>query len=487
LEVTSSNAGIVIFVQFRSGRHLYNKSMARNLIRIFLVLALLALAVFVPLVSSGYYELKKATSSDSYSEAARHYQAAAQRIPWRADLYELSGHAYYHAKDYGQAEVAYQRAFSRQALSPAGWVAWGDVAYLNDDPQGATGIWQNGLEQQNPSDQLYLRLAKIAQEHGEFSAAADYLQRYIATHPEDASAHYRLGLLLILSDPERALTELINASQLDPQFDPAVQTLRTASNLASLNESDSAHFVIIGRGLGLVNEWQLAYAAFEEAIQADKKNAEAWAWLGEAGQQMNWAGGETALDSALRLDPNLPAVRGLRGLYFQRIGNYRQALTEFQSAARLEPENPAWFVSMGETYAKLGDLIRALEAYQAATELAPEDANTWRLLAIFCAQNNVNISNVGVPAAQKAALLAKADTTSLDVLGWLLTLDARYEEAERMLSRALELDAQNASAHLHFGMLYLQTDERALAYEHLVQARDLGNGEAGGLLQQYFP
>jgi Flp pilus assembly protein TadD len=53
--------------------------------------------------------------------------------------------------------------------------------------------------------------------------------------------------------------------------------------------------------------------------------------------------------------------------------------------------------------------------------------------------------------------------------------------------RALELDPQNASVHLHLGMLYLQKDDRASAYDHLVKARDLGDDEAGVLLNNYFP
>jgi Flp pilus assembly protein TadD len=258
--------------------------------------------------------------------------------------------------------------------------------------------------------------------------------------------------------------------------------------LASLNDSTSARLVIVGRGLGLVSEWQLARGAFESAVQADEKNAEAWAWLGEAKQQTDESGdGSVELERALALNPNLPTVHGLRGLYFRRVGNFSQALAEFQSAAQLEPANPAWFVSIGESYAKLGDLIRALEAYQTATTLAPEDPNYWRLLAIFCAQNNINVSDVGVRAAQQAVLVGEADTDSLDLLGWLLTLASRSDEAERMLVRSLELDSQNASAHLHLGTLYLETDERALAYDHLVQARDLGNNEAGMILKQYFP
>jgi Flp pilus assembly protein TadD len=99
----------------------------------------------------------------------------------------------------------------------------------------------------------------------------------------------------------------------------------------------------------------------------------------------------------------------------------------------------------------------------------------------------VNVKDIGVPAAQKAVVLAGEDAASLDVLGWLLTADARYEEARRTLEGALELDPQNSSAHLHLGMLYMQTNDRVSAYDHLIQARDLGNREAEMILKQYFP
>ena len=474
------------FGWFQKEGHIYNRFVPRNLAQVLFILVLILFAVFVPFIASGYSELHKAATSNSYVEMAQHYQNAALRIPWRADLYELSGHAFYHAKEYGQADALYQKAFDHHAFSPQGWVAWGDVNYLKDDQKRATKIWEQALEQKNPSDQLYSRLAAIDESDGDISKAAEDLKKYVSTHGENASAHYRLGLLLTLSDPNQALSELISASQLDPELDPAVQTLRTTLNLALLNSSTSARLVIIGRGLGLVNEWKLARAAFEQAVNADQKNAEAWAWLGEANQQMG-AKGNKQLDQALKLNPNSPTVRGLRGLSFQRTSNFRQALTEFQAASKLEPKNPTWFVSLGESYAKLGDLIKALEAYQMATTLAPDDPSYWRLLAIFCGQNNVNVKDVGVPAAQKAVVLSKDDPASLDVLGWLLLMDSRYADAEKMFTHALQLDSQNASVHLHLGMLYLQMDNRASAYDHLVKARDLGNTEADMVLKQYFP
>jgi len=451
------------------------------------ILVVIALAIIAPVIFSGYSELDKAGGAPSHLEAAQYYQSAARRLPWRADLYELAGHAYYYAKEYARAETAYQKAFQRGALTAEGWVAWGDVHYWMSDAEGAAEIWEQGLEQADPSEDLYSRLALIYKEKKDYAKAAEYFQRYVSNHLEDASVHYQLGLLLTLSDPTTAISELITASKLDPELDPFAQTLRTALNLASLSDAPSAQFVIIGRGLGLVNEWELAQAAFEQAVKDDEKNAEAWAWLGEVNQQTDGDEALIHLERALSLNPNSAVVRGLRGLYFQRIGNFRQALIEFQFAAVLEPNDPTLHVAVGEAYAKTGDLIRALEAYQYAASLVPDDANYWRLLAQFCAQNNINIKDVGIPAAQRAVVIKPDDSGLQDMLGWLLLLDARYPEAERTLLQALELDSQNALAHFHLAMLYLQTEKRDLVYDHLIRARDLGNTDAQAVLNQYFP
>ncbi|MEP0807278.1 MAG: tetratricopeptide repeat protein [Chloroflexota bacterium] len=459
----------------------------RTWLRNALILIALLSAVLVPFVVSGYLELKAASRSSSHLQAAEHYLAAAQRLPWRPDLYELAGHYLYHAGEYARAGEAYQQAFKRNALSPEGWMAWGDVLYLDGNRQHAVEIWTQALDLPNHSEKLYSRLAEIYQQSGEYAQAALFLQRYVEKYPEDASARYRLGLLLTLTDPSRAASELIRASQLDPQFASAAQTLRTAVNLSALSESAAETKVIIGRGLGLVEEWPLAYEAFDEAVRLDEKNAEAWAWLGEADQHT--AGGEALahLDRALSLDPNDPVVRGLRGLYFQRIGSHRQALSEFQAAAKLEPQNPAWYVSIGDEFANLGDLITALEAYQYATTVAPQDAQYWRTLAEFCARNGVYVRDVGIPAARKALELKPKDPLALDTLGWLMILDNRYYEAKWYLFQAVEADPQLASAHFHLALLYLQTGDMQAMREELVRARDLGSAEAKSLLAQYFP
>jgi len=460
--------------------------MRESLRRVAVLIALFAAAA-IPFVSSGYSEIRKAETASSHLDAAGHYQAAAMRLLWRPDLYELAGHHLYYAGEYSEADVVYEKAFKRNTLSPDGWVAWGDVIYLNGDFERAAEIWGQGLGQPNASEKLYSRLAQTYQEGRDYAKAAEYLRLYVDDHADDASARYRLGLLLTLTNPNEALTELISASQLDPQFDPAVQTLRTALNLSLLSGTSSEQKVVIGRGLGLVNEWELALAIFNDAVKLDEKNSEAWAWLGEADQQTGNPEAFEHLDRALNLDPNSSVVRGLRGLYFQRVGNHREALVEYQAAARLDPENPVWFVSIGEEFTKLGNLILAMEAYQYTTTLAPDDPQYWRLLAGFCAQNNANVRDVGIPAAQTAVKLSPDDPLALDMLGWLLIIDGRYYEAEKILTDALSLDPQVGSVQFHLGLLYLEWNDRAAAFEHLVNARDLGSSDAQVLLNQEFP
>ncbi len=109
------------------------------------------------------------------------------------------------------------------------------------------------------------------------------------------------------------------ASSLDPETDPAVQTLRTALNLSATQPDPSQQLVTIGRTLGLVQEWDLSIAAFEKAIELNAENAEAWAWLGEAKQQIG-QDGRVELDQAVTLDPTSVTVRALRGLYWNRQG-----------------------------------------------------------------------------------------------------------------------------------------------------------------------
>ena len=467
--------------------------------RTLLYRALILLAVFglivTPPVLTGFAELQRADSAldvGNFSDAAVLYERVAHLLPWRRDLWEQAAITRSFTGDFDSAITLFERARQYGALAAEGWDLLGQSYWWTDDHESALASWNAGLEAYPAYARFYAHLSMVYYEQGNLSAEQGALEQWVATDGEtDAGAHYRLGQLLAISEPDRAIGEFLLAASLDTQYDPAVDTMRTTLYLASLETDTSRRMVIVGRGLGLLNEWPLAVEAFRGAVDADGENAEAWAWLGEAEQQLG-QDGRAELDQALSHGRTNPIVHSLRGLYWTRQGHADQALAEYLLAAEYDPDNPAWQYSIGEMYAQSGDLPSALRHYQQATEIAPTDVIAWRLLADFSAQYNVQIEEIGLPAAQMAVELTGEDPQALDMLGWVLTLLERFSEARDVLEHALSLDPQLAQGHLHLGIVALQADDWQSAKDHFRQARDLDTGGPVGeqaqiLLNRYFP
>ena len=457
------------------------------------ILLLILAAVISPILYSGYADLHSAQTAladKKYDEAARLFELAATHLIWRADLWEQAGLAAYRNGNNIEAIRLLEIAHDKKSLSSQGWETLGTAYWDNSDHQMALTIWQEG-SQSYPSDVvLYDRLALVYHENGDYASEQKVLVKRLSL-ASDASAHYELGLLLTLSDSDRALTELESASSMDPQFDSAVQTLQAAIAVSDTESDPAKRFIAIGRGLGLVEEWGLAQNAFEKAVSANAKNAEAWAWLGEARQQ-NGQDGSDDLNQALAVNPNDAIVHALRGLYWKRQGNNIQALTEYLQAAQIEPDNPAWQVSVGDAYTKTGDLVSALAAYQKATQLVPNDATYWRLLAMFCLDNDLYILEIGLPAAKQAAQLAPNDPQTLDVLGWSYSNAGLLYNAEQNLRHAIKLSPDLAIAHLHLAENYLRQGDNTSAFNELNLTVHLDKDGTSGqsaaqILNQYFP
>lgn len=446
--------------------------------------------IVAPILFTGYSEIKQAETAwkdKDFASAAESYLHAVQVFPWRKDLWENAGLA---ASANGNAADAILFLARAPKLSEQGWAALG-LSYFNvGDVPSALKTYQQGLRSYD-SPTLYAGLAFIYRQQKGWLAESEALKNQSRLDAGDVYAHYRLGLLLAFLDPEHSLSELMLASSLDPETDPAVQTLRAALNLSTTQADPSQQMLTIGRALGLVQEWELAVAAFDKAITIDPKNAEAWAWLGEAKQQTG-QDGRDELDQAVSLNRSSVVIHALRGLYWNRQKEYSRMLTEYLQAAELEPDNPAWQVEIGNAYSKNGDLASAFSAYQRATELAPKESTYWRLLAVFCAENGVHLEDAGLPAAQKAVELSPQDPFSLDALGWSYLSSGRYANAEKVLLDGIALFPDHLPSHIHLAMTYLAQGNQAAAFNELTFVRNADAGGSDGLiaeklLARYFP
>ncbi len=263
------------------------------------LLALLA-AVLVPVIFTGTNDLqaaKSALNEGRAAEAAPLFESAARDLFWRKDLWEQAGLAAYSSGDRASSVRLLEIARQEHSISAEGWDTLGAVFWIDHDVTTAMSIWESGSQSFPKSAPLYDHLIMAYHERGNFPAEQAALIKRLSLGP-DAAAHYRLGLLLTLSEIGRAQQEFNAASSLDPEYGPAATTLVSALNSAELESDPAQRLVIIGRGLGLVEEWGLALKAFEQAASLDGSNAEAWAWLGEARQHQG-QDGRRELDKAL--------------------------------------------------------------------------------------------------------------------------------------------------------------------------------------------
>lgn len=474
------------------------------------ILFLLALLVFAPVVVMGVQNernARAALSAGDELEAAQQFEMAAQRLFWKPTLWNDAGAAYWHiavSPNAPEARFAYEKAAQRNVLDACGWSSLGQIYYFVDDEEIGLQTLLSGLEQYPDNFDLSNTLAYFYRRRENYDLEKKYLLSALdhadtafqcASTPYTsltlpAFMHYRAGLLLMPDEPSRALDELSTASLVDDRYAPVVETLRTTLNLASLEDDPAEKLVVVGRGLGLAEEWSLAASAFHDATQADPANASAWAWLAEAQYQL----GEdplVAFERAASINPNDPTLLSLRSFYYQRHNDLESALIDVAKLAALEPENPHWQVSLGALYAERGDLPTALAAYQRAVELAPDDPVYRQALALFSFKYRYDMAGIGLSAARRAVILAPNDARFIDTLGLVHFGLEHDEDAQRQFLRALEKDPDYAAAYLHLGMLYIQRGHWDQARTALVNAQTFATDqtvrdEAARLLTEYF-
>jgi tetratricopeptide (TPR) repeat protein len=455
-----------------------------------LILIGLLTVILVPRPIAGYLDLKRADRFDAVGDeaiAADAYASAAERIPWMPWLWEKAGMKAMLGGDEENAIVFFNRAVEHNSISAGGRLSMGSAYQKHGDLPLAIKAWEQAL----PLAQADSYLASAERSRGNFVKATDYWRANIALEPENSAAHYSLGLLLAATAPEQALPELIKAVNLNSDLDLPVQSLRTALNTAFLSDDRAYQFLVSGRALGALGEWDLAAEAFRNATIDRSNYAEAWAWLGEAKQQRG-QDGSFEIEQALTFHSESAMVQGLYGMFLQRKGEPDAALAAFHKAADLEPDNPGWQMALGSGSEQTGDLVAAYGYYFHAVELAPAEASTWRALVTFCVTNAVDVEGTGLPAARKLVGMAADDWQSFDLAGQAEFLLENYPAAVVYFNKAVQMSPTQPAPALHLGLVYLQTGERGSAYSYLNLAKTfdpdgLLGWQAGRLLEQYFP
>jgi tetratricopeptide (TPR) repeat protein len=346
-------------------------------------------------------------------------------------------------------------------------------------------------EQNNelPADPTPSATAEVASPTPLEKTAESY-QAALVVNPTDPQVNYQLGLILAITSPEEAAQFLEAAQTSDPALAPLIKRVSDALRLGDISENPAYRLTLLGQALGAIQEWPLAHNALQLAVEQDPNYAEAWAYLGEAQQQTGDDGYE-ALETALSIDPQSYSANLLMALYWRRIGDPAEALQYLLVAERQDPNNVLLQEDIANTFAEAGQVEEGLEILHQLTADHPENSLVWQMLARLCLNYDLKVTDVGLPAARQAVLLAEDDPTALLLLGRAYFQDGNISMAERFFSEASLVEPLSPEPHYYLGLLYLNQGDLTAAEDHLSQAYRLDPSGSIGLqaqqtLEQYF-
>ncbi|MDR3574007.1 MAG: tetratricopeptide repeat protein [Anaerolineaceae bacterium] len=401
--------------------------------------------------------------------------------PWRGDLWELIGNNELKEGEVDEAIADYEQALNLNNLSVNGMLALGDSYQQKGEGAKAIQVWQKALASGGDAGVFFLRIANEQRQMENFSGEIQTLRSWQTAKPLDPWVPYELGLLQAASQPQTALTLLNMSSGIDSSYAARIKALQDTLGQALKQQDPGYQEVTVGRTLSAMGEWDLAAQAFQQATVNDPDYAEAWAFLGEARLQTG-QDGSAYLQKALQLNPTSVVAQALLAAQLSQQGHADMALVYLHEAAEEEPDQGIWQVEMGNTLAEMGELDLALDHYNQAVQIEPNNPVFWQDLAQFCAANQIQVRETGLPAARQALILDENSAAGLDAMGVVLHTLGDLTNAEKFLQHALQTDGTFAPGYLHLGQVYLDEGRPDLAYAPLNQAARLsGKGNAVGV------
>ncbi len=200
--------------------------------------------------------------------------------------------------------------------------------------------------------------------------------------------------------------------------------LHRAIALSSLGQHTRA-IELLKKGLEERPDYQPLIPAFARAL--------------ERGGQVKEA--EAVLAKAVNDKPAAEVFEALSGLY-ERGGRLGEAVNVLTQALRKRPKDEQLLFALGTVYERKGDTQKSIEKMRSVLDVNPENAN------------------------------------AMNFIGYLLADTGRdFEEAEKLLMRALEIKPDNASYLDSLGWVYLRRGELDKAVETLQRANAVSPNE----------
>lgn len=426
---------------------------------------------------------ERAAAATRYQWAIRCYFAAAGWSPRQAAPYARLGHIYSRQARAEQAYAALWQAHVRDPGAESVLLALGQWCLDQGLPAQAADWFTQAMLQSPDEAAIRYALAQARIAQGDQVAAIHALGWAVELDPTHWSAHYALGMLWAPQDAIQARYHLDRALA-DPALLAEAQamhaTIREVETLG--DEVDAA--AIYGLAYLRVEWWALAEEQLRWASWRLPDNVAVQAYLGYAlyqrqanAQAIEQLRRATALAGGETPDGPAALAHQFLALAYHRAGWLREAILSLEQAQRLSQDDPAIATEIAQIYAEAGQYDWAAAWFSQAVSASNGAVDYVLLQAAFHIQRGYEPQE-GRRAAELALTLRPGDAYARCLLGRAHYLQGAWDEAERMLRKAVELDPALDLAHFYLGDLYGMQEKHAAARHHYQRVIDLTRSPA---------
>lgn len=476
-----------------------------------------------------YSKFKEYNKAVDYAEKAAEYSP--QNIWYRkmlVDLYQRTG-------ELEKSRAQFKWLVENDDNNLRYYQDWYKLELYLDNHEKALEI-NNKIEQiAGTTQEILLRRIMLLQETGDFVKAAEAAKELLKMDPTEPD-YYRelIALYNHINEPEKALdiirqfkksgkdegwAELMMAEQYrkmkmnDKSFeklkiaisnknlsiDPKVQVLMSylaisrhtdsllhqqeilLENLTKAHPDNPITWSVIGDFRMQQENYEEALAAFKKVLEMDSTKYPVWEQtirlqfqLGRNKQLSRYAA------SAIKLFPEQSLLYFLKGAAHTRSGEHEKAIKTLEMGLYFvaQPQLKVDFYSyLGDNYHATGDHSSSDNAYERALQIDPDNIYVMNNYAYYLSLRKQKLDKA-YTMSKKVVEKKPEEATYLDTHGWVLYQQGKYQEALKVLEKALKKGGMKSAEILeHYGDCLYKTEDKGEALKYWKQAlqKDEGN------------
>lgn len=438
-------------------------------------------------------EIQKALNRPN--DAIETYEALIDEIPGNESfLFELAKLYQYQGK-WLEALEAFNRIEDVFGASLQVLREKQQIYLRRNDMESLLKDWDNLISDSPYEPELVLELCGILVVNEMYEEASQRLRSFIKRNPDSDSPY------LLLSEIERSQNNIESAIGLlerpmrssEVELMTKIQALnsylifledekRNKKVLSLIDDMITAHpesyqaYAFAGDVYVQLNDRKKALGFYRKAAIISPASFNVWQNIVNIESELSQYDSLTVhCEKALEYFPNQAIFYfyGGIGYYFKK--DYRRSARLLEQGKKYTNDKgllAVFYGQLGDTYNGLKEYEKSDLAYESAIENDPENDHALNNYAYYLSLRREKMDQA-VKMSAKLVEMHPEDPTYLDTHGWVLYVMGEYDQAEKFLKKAAELDNDGTILE-HYGDVLYKLGKEAEALKFWIKAREAG-------------